>query len=161
MRRHGWTFCLGLLVAGPALAQPPADTERFPPAPDLPATLVSKPAGGRPVATAGPLPVRPASLKASDAPPAPLPLEPTKPAKAMKAGPYLPVASAVLAPPAPAPAASRFAATGRSLVSACGVWSCCSMSAAPWSPTPEPCCGSCMRQSPAANGLRRSRWEHG
>ena len=102
MRRHGWTFCLGLLVGGSALAQPPADTERFPPAPDLPGTVVSKPAGGRPVATAGPLPIRSTSLKPSDTPPAPMPPEPAKPSKP---GPYTPVATAVVSPaPAPVPA---------------------------------------------------------
>jgi hypothetical protein len=113
MRRHGWTFCLGLLVGGPALAQPPADTERFPPAPDLPGTVVSKPAGGRPVATAGPLPVRSTSLKPSDAP------LPPEPAKSAKPGPYVPVANAVMAPPAPpapvpppAPCASPGCASG-------------------------------------------------
>lgn len=90
MRRHGWTFCLGLLVGGPALAQPPADTERFPPAPDLPGVVVSQPAGGRPVATAGPVSIRSSSYKPSDAP-APLPLP------AVKSSPYLPVATVVSA----------------------------------------------------------------
>ena len=40
MQRHGWTFCLGLLLTGMAAAQPPAEGERYPPAPDLPGVLV-------------------------------------------------------------------------------------------------------------------------
>lgn len=42
MQRHGWTFCLGLLVIGLASAQPPADLERYPPAPDLPGVVVGQ-----------------------------------------------------------------------------------------------------------------------
>jgi hypothetical protein len=95
MRRHGWTFCLGLLATGAALAQPPADGERFPPAPDLPGTVVSKQAGPRPVATTGQEAVRTTSMQAPVAPPA-------EPGKLPKPGPYLPVATVVQAPP-PAP----------------------------------------------------------
>jgi hypothetical protein len=43
MRRHGWALCLGALLTGVAAAQPPANEERFPPAPDLPGQVVSQP----------------------------------------------------------------------------------------------------------------------
>ena len=42
MRRHGWAFCLGLFLTGATAAQPPADEERFPPAPDLPGEVVGQ-----------------------------------------------------------------------------------------------------------------------
>jgi hypothetical protein len=42
MRRHGWAFCLGAILAGAAAAQPPADEERYPPAPDLPGVVVGQ-----------------------------------------------------------------------------------------------------------------------
>jgi len=42
MRRHGWAFCLGAILAGTAAAQPPAGEDRFPPAPDLPGELVGQ-----------------------------------------------------------------------------------------------------------------------
>ena len=42
MQRHGWAFCLGVLAIGSAMAQPPADLERYPPAPDLPGVVVGK-----------------------------------------------------------------------------------------------------------------------
>lgn len=62
MRRHGWALCLGLLLGGTAAAQPPADLERYPPAPDRPGTAVGRPSP-RPVATAAGLPVRPTGVK--------------------------------------------------------------------------------------------------
>ena len=49
----------GRTGAGPAAGRHRA----FPPAPDLPGTVVSKPAGSRPVATAGPVSVRPDQLQ--------------------------------------------------------------------------------------------------
>ncbi len=67
MRRHGWALSLGLLFGGTIAAQPPADSERFPPAPELPGTIVSKPVGGaRPVASVGQVPVRTASRRTSE-----------------------------------------------------------------------------------------------
>lgn len=62
MRRHGWALCLGLLLGGTAAAQPPADLERYPPAPDLPGKAVGRPSP-RPVATAAGLPTRPGGVK--------------------------------------------------------------------------------------------------
>ena len=47
MQRHGWTFCLGLLACGLASAQPPANLERYPPAPDLPGVVVGQSSGGK------------------------------------------------------------------------------------------------------------------
>jgi hypothetical protein len=49
MQRHGLAFCLGLLVSGVAAAQPPADSERYPPAPDLPGIVVGQANGGKPI----------------------------------------------------------------------------------------------------------------
>lgn len=42
MQRHGWAFCLGLLAIGAAAAQPPADLERYPPAPNLPGVVIGQ-----------------------------------------------------------------------------------------------------------------------
>ena len=50
MRRHGWAFCLGLLVGGPAAAQPPAAGEPTPPAPDLQGIVVAQERGTQPLA---------------------------------------------------------------------------------------------------------------
>ena len=55
MKRHGWALGLGLLVSGAALAQPPADSERYPPAPDLPGVVVSKSQKGRPAGKVVPI----------------------------------------------------------------------------------------------------------
>ena len=55
MKRHGWAFGLGLLVSGAALAQPPADSERYPPAPDLPGVVVGQSQKGRPVGKVVPI----------------------------------------------------------------------------------------------------------
>jgi hypothetical protein len=41
MRRHGWALYLGLL-AGPAMAQSPVDSERYPPPPELPGVVVGQ-----------------------------------------------------------------------------------------------------------------------
>ncbi len=49
MRRHGWAFGLGLFVNSAAIAQPPADSERYPLAPDLPGVVVGQSQYGRPV----------------------------------------------------------------------------------------------------------------
>lgn len=57
MMRHGWALGLGFLVSGAALAQPPADSERYPPAPDLPGMVVSKTQKGRPVGKVVPIAV--------------------------------------------------------------------------------------------------------
>jgi hypothetical protein len=49
MRRHGWAFCLGALLAGTVAAQPPTDEERYPPALDLPGMVVGQLPPPRPV----------------------------------------------------------------------------------------------------------------
>ena len=48
MRRHGWALSLGLFLSGAAVAQPPADEERFPPPPDLPGEVVGQLPSPRP-----------------------------------------------------------------------------------------------------------------
>jgi hypothetical protein len=49
MQRHGWAFCLGMLALASAAAQPPADSERYPPAPNLPGIVVSQPTSTQPI----------------------------------------------------------------------------------------------------------------
>jgi hypothetical protein len=72
MQRHGWAFCLGLLAIGSAAAQPPADLERYPPAPDLPGVVV-----GQSATT-----IQAADKSAKPAtPPGELPFEPIHPPK--------------------------------------------------------------------------------
>src|SRR5947208_5008848 len=71
MQRQGWAFCLGLLVSGLAAAQPPADGERYPPAPDLPGVVVGQTGGGKPVEKS--LPDRPNELSVQTAEPGPIP----------------------------------------------------------------------------------------
>jgi hypothetical protein len=63
MRRHGWAFGLGLVLSGMAAAQPPADEDRFPPAPDLPGQVVAQLPG----------PKSPEADTPKDAKPAPMP----------------------------------------------------------------------------------------
>jgi hypothetical protein len=60
-----------MLVGGAALAQPPADSERYPPAPELPGVVVGQTAGNRPIITADALTTRRTSLKPAE--PGPLP----------------------------------------------------------------------------------------
>jgi hypothetical protein len=66
MRRHGWAFCLGLFLSGAAVAQPPADEDRFPPPPDLPGEVVGQLPSPRPTAKVTQKDAKPAA-------PAPLP----------------------------------------------------------------------------------------
>lgn len=98
MRRHGWALCLGAFLTGVAAAQPPANEERFPPAPDLPGQVV------------GQVPAVPVSdaKDAKPAPPAAVPLLDSTLA------PYSSTATATVAPvgpaataPCPAPAARK------------------------------------------------------
>ena len=67
MQRHGWAFCLGLFATCMAAGQPPADSERYPPAPALPGgTVVSKPARIPSAISVAPVPVRTVSQKPDD-----------------------------------------------------------------------------------------------
>lgn len=86
MKRHGWALGLGMLVSGAALAQPPADSERYPPAPDLPGVVVSKSQHGRPVGKVVPI---------GGSEPLPILAEPAQVPKALEKAPEA-------APPAPA-----------------------------------------------------------
>jgi hypothetical protein len=72
MRRQGCALFFGLLVGGAAIAQPPADLERYPPAPELPGVVVGKTPSDRPVVSASPLTVRRTSLKPTESEPGPL-----------------------------------------------------------------------------------------
>ncbi|HKB03146.1 MAG TPA: hypothetical protein VKD90_13050 [Gemmataceae bacterium] len=58
MRRHGWAFCLGLLLGGSAAAQPPAAGEPTPPAPDLPGIVVAQERGTLPLVKPDSMPPR-------------------------------------------------------------------------------------------------------
>src|SRR5262245_21384403 len=62
MRRPGWAFCLGLFLAGTAAAQPPADEDRFPPAPDLPGQVVAQHSEAMASQTSAPKGANPAAL---------------------------------------------------------------------------------------------------
>jgi len=75
MQRHGWAFCLGLLVSGLAAAQPPADGERYPPAPDLPGVVVGQTGAGKPVSKAAPDRPTVVSIQADEPAPIPRPLD--------------------------------------------------------------------------------------
>jgi hypothetical protein len=103
MRRHGWTLCLGLLVGGPAAAQPPAAGESSPPAPDLPGVVVAQEKGVLPLVQPEPkkdavepgtLPIPDSSKPDPGAPAAPVPVD--------MPGPTAP---SLVAPPCAAPAA--------------------------------------------------------
>jgi hypothetical protein len=101
MQRQGWAFCLGLLVAGLAAAQPPADGERYPPAPDLPGVVVSQNGGGKPVGKAAQDRPKVIGVQADEPAPAPrsLDAEPkaagpavtTEPVESTPAKPAIPV----------------------------------------------------------------------
>jgi len=97
MRRHGWALCLGAVLTGAAAAQPPANEERFPPAPDLPGEVVGR------------LPATPVSdvKDAKPAPPAAAPLPDAVVA------PYNSTATTTVAPVGP-PAAAPCPAPARS-----------------------------------------------
>ncbi len=66
MQRQGWAFCLGLLLTGLAAAQPPAEGERYPPAPDLPGVVVGTTNSGKPVGAADPSTTKLASVQPSE-----------------------------------------------------------------------------------------------
>lgn len=71
MQRHGWAFCFVLLLTGLAAAQPPADLERYPPAPTLPGSVVGQ---SFPAKAAGkPLPAGPTVVSTQSNEPAPTP----------------------------------------------------------------------------------------
>ena len=123
MRRHGWAVCLGIFWGGTALAQPPAEAERFPLAPDLPGAVVSKVAasptsGGRPVVTATHLPMAVVALKPSDTVPPTTPLG--LPVQAAHPVPYtnivttsvVPLAVGTPTPSAPCPTVGPRCASG-------------------------------------------------
>jgi hypothetical protein len=107
MRRHGWAFCLGAILAGSAAAQPPAGEERYPPAPDLPGTVVSQPPAPRPAD--GPKDTPKAESLKADTPKPAEPRDAAPPAdvtvmpNGTKAAPVIPVE------PAPIPAMGMFA----------------------------------------------------
>jgi hypothetical protein len=73
MRRQGWALCLGMFLGGSVLAQPAPQEERFPPAPDLPGVVVSKPTG-KTDGTVKPLTVQRASSNVTQTPTLPAPL---------------------------------------------------------------------------------------
>jgi hypothetical protein len=52
MRRHGWALYLGLLAGGPVAAQPPANSEHYPPPLELPGVVVGQMRGSPPTAPA-------------------------------------------------------------------------------------------------------------
>jgi hypothetical protein len=96
MRRHGWALCLGAFLTGLAAAQPPANEERYPPAPDLPGQVV------------GQIPTAPVNDVKDAKPVAP----PAGPLPDAVIAPYNSTATATVAPvgpaataPCPAPAA--------------------------------------------------------
>ena len=114
MRRHGWAFCLGLLVGGPAAAQPPAAGELPPPAPDLPGVVIAQAKGSRPLAAADALPptaepaAEPGTLSIPDGPrtTAIALADPGAPAVPPPADGPMPIAvGGPGAPPCPTPAA--------------------------------------------------------
>jgi hypothetical protein len=114
MRRQGWAFCLGLLVGGPAAAQPPAAGELPPPAPDLPGVVIAQAKGSRPLAAADALPptaepaAEPGTLSIPDGPrtTAIALADPGAPAVPPPADGPMPIAvGGPGAPPCPTPAA--------------------------------------------------------
>ena len=71
MRRQGCALFFGLLVSGAALAQPPAVSERYPPAPELPGVVVGHSPSERTVVSVAPLAVKRTGLNVTE--PAPMP----------------------------------------------------------------------------------------
>lgn len=64
MKRRIWALCLGVVTGSSAMAQPPAETERYPLAPEMPGTVVSKPVpGARPTATVTEMQIKPAAFQ--------------------------------------------------------------------------------------------------
>ncbi|WP_020472113.1 hypothetical protein [Zavarzinella formosa] len=63
MKRQGWALCIGMVVGGTAVAQPPADGERYPPAPEMPGVVISKPSGDRPTVTVTEMNVKPVTYQ--------------------------------------------------------------------------------------------------
>jgi hypothetical protein len=109
MQRHGWTFCFGLLVSGFAAAQPPADSERYPPAPDLPGIVVGKTNTGKPAVSIPAAEPKVVSIQAGEPAPTPRALEgepvpagprvtaTTQPAEAKPESPEHPVPATAIA----------------------------------------------------------------
>jgi hypothetical protein len=106
MRRHGWAFCLGAILASTAAAQPQSDEERYPPAPDLPGTVVGQLPPPRPVDEPKAAPKAEPKAPAKDAKPAaPNPDVTVVPNGSTPATPVIPLepapaAAGVLPPPA-------------------------------------------------------------
>ena len=64
MKRQAWALCLGVVFGGTSLAQPPAEAERYPQAPEMPGTIVSKPTGAaRPTATVTEMQIKPVQFQ--------------------------------------------------------------------------------------------------
>jgi hypothetical protein len=111
MRRHGWALYLGLLAGAPAVAQPPADSERFPPPLDLPGIVVSQPRGSRPTVTVA---TQPISLNSQNLPSLPDTEPVSTPTATTTIAPInsVPVAPVMVPPAADCPAPANGAACG-------------------------------------------------